>query len=450
MKERILAEKRDLELVAEMAVDFARKEGADEAVVKMNKSTGLDVSCRHGELENIDFNKSRSLSVSVLRNHQKGHARTADFSDAAIRETVRAALSIARTTMPDPIAGLPASDEFAREPEDFDILNPEEPDPDECLRAAVRLEELAMSRDPRITDSRGAGVSNHYGMNIMVNSAGFMCSEASSYFSKSVCVMADDSTGKQTGGSYTNAVDKRILLPDEFLAREAVREAIECINPKKIPTCTCPVIFRFDCAPEIISPAVSAIIGSNQYYKCSFLQDCRGKQVFPEWLTMSSDPRVRGHISAQYCDSEGVATRRCDLFKRGVAVDYLHSCVSARKLGEKTNGHAGGALGIVTLLDERGTKRSYKDLLRAMDKGLVVISTMGQGINSMNGDLSVGVTGFWIENGVIQYPVSGITIAGNLKNMYLGICGIADDADMRQRFRTGSVMIDRMTVAGGE
>lgn len=448
MKERILAEKKELEKIAEMAVDFARKEGADESVIVLNKGTGLEVSCRHGELENIDFNKGRSLSVSVLKNQQRGQARTADLSEDAIRETVRAALSIAGTTMPDPSAGLPDKDEFATEAVDFDLLHPEEPDPDACIREAVQLESLTMSRDPRITDSRGASVSNHYGMTVMLNSAGFMCSEANSYFYKGVSVMADDSTGRQSGGSSTSSVDSRRLYSDERMAREAVTEAIESINPRRIPTGSYPVIFRYDAAPEIISPAVGAIFGMNQYYKNWFLQDCRGSQVFPEWLTMSSDPHVKGHISAQYCDGEGVATRKCDLFKNGVAVDYLHSCVSARKMGEKTNGHAGGALGIMTLKDERGRKNSFMDLLSYMERGLVVVSTMGQGINIMNGDLSFGVTGFWVENGLIQYPVSGITIAGNLKSMYLGIRGIADDADERLRLRTGSVLIDRMTVAG--
>ncbi len=448
MKERIRSEQKELESLAEYVIDTAMKEGADEAVVNIDKSTGLEVSCRNFELENIDFNKSRGLGIKVYKDHRTGSANTSDLSKEAIQETVKAAMSIAKHTAVDPCAGLPDKSELAWDNVDYDLLHPEEPDPDFYLESAKKLEAKAMSIDPRITDSMGASVSNHYSISVIANSLGLCKSDAYSVFNKGICVMATDSTGKQQGYSGTGDTNSKLLYTDERIAREAVEKAIEAINPQKVFTGKYPVIFHHSIASSIVGTAINALFGMPQYYKSSFLTGCKGQQVLPSWLTIHSNPHLKGEWTSSDCDADGVSTQECDIFKDGIAVDYLLSCYSARKLGMKTNGHAGGGLGKLDAIDSRGKQCNYYELIKKMDRGVIITHTMGQGVNFMNGDYSVGATGFWVENGSIQYPVSEFTIASNLKDMLMGIRDIGSDTDKRTSINMGSLLIDHMTIAG--
>lgn len=447
MQEEINKEKKHLEELVGFALDTAKKLGAEESKVRVNKFTGLSVSCRKQELENISYSQDRSLFITVYCGCKKGETSTNDLSHEAIEESIRAAISIAQHTAEDLCLSLPNRELLATDTIDFDICHPCDTDPDEALESCKFLEKMALSADSRIVNSLGAKNGNYTSISVFGNSHDFIRSDARTYFTKSIHVIGAKDEKMEHGYSYSVNTSKNKLWDNSKLITEAVDECVAALGPKKPLTGNYPVIFKAQEAEKLYSCLFMAISGFPQYYKTSFLLDCKGKQVLPEWINIDEKPFIVGSQYSRYMDGDGVKTSDYVVIDKGIVTDYLLSDYSAKKLNMITNGHAGG-LSNVFVRDNRGVTNSYDDLVRKMDRGVIVTSTMGQGVNSMTGDYSLGAQGFWVENGKIQYPISEFTVASNLKDMYKNIVAIADDTDERSSILTGSILIDEMKIAG--
>ncbi|MGN1394546.1 MAG: metalloprotease PmbA [Succinivibrionaceae bacterium] len=446
MKDNIIAEQKKLEELVGYGIEKAKSLGASETTVAINKVTGFSVSCRKSELENISRNQNRSLSITVYCDKRKGETSTNDLSYNAIDESIKAALSIAKHTARDECLGLPSKDELADKTLDFNIFHPVDIEPSEALKECISLEEKAMSADQRITNSLGAKFGSHIALSVFGNSLDFIKSEAITYFTKSLTIIGAKDGKMERGSSYSVNCDINKIWDDSKLINEAVDECVLALGPQKIKTGTYPILFKPSEANSLIEYLINGLSGMSQYYKTSFLLNSKGKIILPEWFQINEQPHIYESIFSRFMDSEGVATKDFVIVENGVVVDYLLSAYSARKLQMKTNGHSGGVSNIF-VKDSRGEDISFDKIISKMGKGVVVTSTMGQGVNSLTGDLSLGAQGFWVENGKIQYPISEFTIAGNLKDIYRDIVAIGNDIDDRFNIKIGSVLVSKMKVA---
>ena len=427
-----------------LAIDIAKKSGASGSEVAISRSAGLDVNVRLGEVETIEHTRDNSLGVTVYFGHSKGSASSTDFTVPAVRETVEAACRIARHTAQDEFAGLADAERMAVDPPDLDLHHPWPITADDAIALALETETAARDHDARITNSDGASVSRHDGDYVLGNSHGFLEGYSSSRNSVSCVVIAEDASGMQRGYWYSSARDPAELEPASQIGLTAARRTVGRLGARKLDTRTAPVLYDADIARGVIGHFVAAVRGANLYRKASFLVDRLGERVLADHVRIHEQPHLRGALASAAFDGEGVATSPRDLVTGGVLQGYVLDSYSARKLGVATTGNAGG---VHNLTVDPGPK-SFQALLAEMDTGLLVTELMGMGINIVTGDYSRGAAGFWVEGGEIVYPVEEITIAGNLADMFLGIREVGADVDARGAIRTGSLLVEQMTIAG--
>lgn len=433
-----------LEALAGEALQGAARAGASAAEVGASLATGLSVTVRKGEVETLEHQRDRGFSVTVYFADRKGSASTSDLAPAAIAETVDKACTIARYTAADPCAGLPDPGLLAREQPDLDLDHPWTIDPDLAVGLARDCEAAGLEADARISNTEGGSLSSHRSLRVYANSHGFSGGYASTSHSLSCALIAGTGDDMQRDYWYTTARCAEDLESPAAVGRRAAERALRRVGARRIGTRSVPVIFVAEVARGFLGHMVSAIRGAAQYRKASFLLGAAGSQVLPTWFSIEERPHIRRAPGSAPFDGEGVATRDRTLVKDGVLQGYVLSSYSARRLGLQTTGNAGG---IHNLLVTPGTE-DLEGLTRQMGRGLVVTELMGQGINGVTGDYSRGASGFWIEGGEIAHPVQEVTIAGNLKELYLDIQATGADVDRRGVIQAGSLLIGRMTVAG--
>ena len=431
------------EIVASV-IDTAGQRGASASEAALSRTAGLAVTVRLGEVETIEHTRDDSLSVTVYFGSSKGSASSTDFSASAVRETVDAACRIARYTAQDEFAGLADAELMAVGPPDLDLFHPWPITTEEAVSLALETETAARDHDTRITNSDGASVSKHDGDHVYGNSHGFLEGFSSSRNSLSCAVIAEDSSGMQRDYWYSTARDPTRLEPASRVGMTAARRTIRRLGARKLKTQNAHVLYEAGVARGVIHHFVSAVRGSNLYRKASFLVDRLGERVMADHVRLHEQPHLRGALASAAFDGEGVATKPRDLVSGGVLQGYVLDSYSARKLGVRTTGNAGG---IHNLTVDAGSM-SFEELLAEMGTGLLITELLGMGINIMTGDYSRGAAGFWVEGGELVYPVEEITIAGNLADMFLGIREVGADVDTRSAIRTGSLLIEQMTVAG--
>jgi PmbA protein len=406
---------------------------------------------RKGELENVERNRDKSLGVTVYVGHRRGNASTSDFSEAAIQQTVQAAFDIARFTAEDPTAGLPDEDDIAKVQPELDLFHPWSINSEEAAKLALACEAAALQTSRRITNSEGAGVSAQQSHFFSAHTHGFRGGYASSRHSMSVAPIAS-LPGKhaemQRDAWYTSMRAADQMATPEAVGRYAAERALSRLGSRKIPTTECPVLFESPLAAGLLGGFVQAVSGGSLYRKSSFLLDSMGKQVFPKHIDISEDPHVlRGKGSSPF-DDEGVRGLKRKVVSGGRVEGYFLSSYSARKLGMKTTGNAGGSHNLIMSSKLTRSSDDLQAMLQKLGTGLFVIELMGQGVNYVTGDYSRGASGFWVENGEIAFPVQEITIAGNLKTMFKGMEAVGADAYNYGAKTIGSVLINRMKIAG--
>ena len=437
--------------LVDSALKHAKKIGATDAGAEASEGCGLSVSVRKGELETVERNRDKSLGVTVYVGHRRGNASTSDFSEAAIQQTVQAAFDIARFTAEDPTAGLPDEDDIAKVQPELDLFHPWSINSEEAANLALACEAAALKTSRRITNSEGAGVSAQQSHFFSAHTHGFRGGYASSRHSMSVAPIAS-LPGKhaemQRDAWYTSMRAADQMATPEAVGRYAAERALSRLGSRKIPTTECPVLFESPVAAGLLGGFVQAVSGGSLYRKSSFLLDSMGKQVFPKHIDVSEDPHVlRGKGSSPF-DNEGVRGLKRKVVSGGRVEGYFLSTYSARKLGMKTTGNAGGSHNLVMTSKLTRSDDDLNAMLQKLGTGLFVIELMGQGVNYVTGDYSRGASGFWVENGEIAFPVHEITIAGNLKTMFKGIEAVGADAYNYGAKTIGSVLINRMKVAG--
>ncbi|MBT0586891.1 metalloprotease PmbA [Alteromonas oceanisediminis] len=426
------------------ALKFAQRKGATHAEASMSRVEGIAVSARLGEVENVEFTNDGGLGISVYVGQRKGSASTADLSPKALQQTVEKAVDIARFTNDDPCSGLADAALIARTIPDCDLYHPIELDAKQGLALALEAESVAMSADKRITNSDGASYNANLGLRVYGNTHGILAGYPSSRYSLSCVVIGEQDGEMQRDYSYT--VDRKAhrLHSAQQVGEEAARFTLERLGARKIDTASVPILFSRDIASSLFGHFISAISGGSLYRESSFLLDSKGKQLFPNWLCIDEKPHTPAGLASSPFDHEGVATQDAVIVDHGVLQDYLLTSYSARKLGLTTNGHAGG----IHNWQISHTGESDQQLLAKMGTGLLVTELMGQGVNIVNGDYSRGAAGFWVENGVIQYPVHEVTIAGSLADMFANIVAVGAVQECRGSISTGSVLVEKMHVAG--
>ena len=427
-----------------LAIEIAQKAGAT-AEVGVTKSGGLSVSTRLQEIENVEFNNDGALGISVYVGQQKGNASTSDLTPEAIKNTVEAALAIAKYTSPDDCAGLADKELMAFDAPDLDLYHAAEIDVDKAVQLALDTEKAALEHDDRIVNSEGASFNAHTGVRVYGNSHGMLQSYLSSRYSLSCSVIAEHQDQLERDYEYTVARDINQLAQPNWVGENAAQKAIARLQPQKLATQEAPVTFLNDVATGLISHLAAAISGGSLYRKASFLLDHLGKQVLPDWFEIAERPHLIGQLASTPFDSEGVRTQDMEIIRNGILQTYLLTSYSGRKLGMQSTGHAGG---IHNWLVKPNSSGKLTALLRQMNRGLLVTEVMGQGVNLITGDYSRGAAGFWVENGEIQYPVAEITIAGQLPDMLRNIVAVADDIEHRSNIQTGSILLEKMKISG--
>ena len=437
--------------IVEDVLGMAAKLGATDAGAEVSEGTGLSVSVRKGDLENVERNRDKSLGISVYLGQRRGNASTSDFSRAAMEQTVRAAWDIARFTAEDPAAGLPDGADLATSQEvarDLDLFHPWQIDAAQAAELARRCEQAAFGTDRRITNSEGAGVSAQQSHFWAGNSRGFRGGYASSRHSISVAPIAGRGKGMQRDAWYSSMRDAADLAAPEVVGRYAAERALARLNSTRVSTCEVPVLFEAPAAAGLLGALVQALSGGALYRKASFLVDSLGQQVLPLHADVEEDPFVhKGKGSAPF-DDEGVRTRARSVITGGVVQGYFLSSYSARKLGMRTTGHAGGSQNLSLVSRLTLPTDDLESMIRRLGRGLLVTELMGQGVNYVTGDYSRGASGFWVEGGRIVHPVEEITIAGNLRQMFKDIVAVGADVYTLGAKSIGSVLLEKMKIAG--
>jgi PmbA protein len=397
-----------------------------------------------GEVETIEFNQDGGLGISVYVGNHKGSASTADLSPKALRSVVEKAIDIAKFTSDDPCNGVADKALLEMSPPDLDLYHPWEVTPEQGVELCIEAEKAALEFDERIVNSDGASFSSHEGLRVYGNTHGFLAGFPRTRHSLSTMVIGQDGELMQRDHAYTLSREQSGLKSARSVGLEAAEATIARLNARKIPTMKTPVVFRADVANSLFGHLVSAIGGGALYRKSSFLLDSLGQQIFNSKVNVSERPHLLKGLASSPFDSEGVKTIDREIIHGGELQTYLLASYAARKMGMTATGHAGG---IHNWLVQQ-THDDLKAVLKEMGTGLLVTELMGQGVNTVTGDYSRGAAGFWVEQGEIQYPVSEITIAGNLKEMFMGMQAIGGDIEARGSVQTGSILIESMQVAG--
>jgi PmbA protein len=433
-----------LEAAVARALEQGRKAGASAAEAVVSIDNGLSASVRLGEVETLEYHRDKGLGLTLFFGQRKGNASTADLSEAGIAEAVAAAAAIARHTAEDPYAGLPDAELMAGSYPDLDLDHPWGIEAQDAVELAQRCEAAARGHDPRISNSDGANVNSYRGTVVYGNTHGFIGGYTGTRHGVSCSVIAEQDGAMQRDYWYASSRMADTLGDVEAIGRKAAERTVRRLGGRRLGTREVPVVFEADVARGLIGHFVAAIRGAALYRKSSFLLDHLGQQVFPEFLTLQEQPHLPRALGSAPFDGEGVATKARDVVRDGVLQGYVLDSYSARRLDMQTTGNAGG----VHNLSVSSGELDLDGLLREMGTGLLVTELIGHGINMVTGDYSRGAAGFWVENGEIQYPVEEITVAGNLKDIFRSIRAVGKDVDLRGNIRTGSVLLDRLTVAG--
>ena len=437
-----------LKQLARDMLALAREQGASDAAVEISEGSGLSVSVRKGNIETIEQNKDKGLGITVYFGQRRGNASTSDFSAASLKATVEAASNIARFTAEDDCAGLPDADLIETAPRDLRLFYPWPISTEEAVELGQRCEAAAFAVDKRITNSEGASVYVQQSHFVAANSRGFLGGYPFSRHTISVAPIAGKGNAMQRDDGYTSSRDPKQLAAPEQVGRYAAERALARLHARKLTTRTCPVLFEAPLAAGLLGAFVQAVSGGALYRKSTFLLDMLGKQVFPSHIQVVEDPHLIGGVGSAPFDDEGVKTVRRKVISDGVLQGYFLSSYTARKMGMPTTGNAGGAhyLEIVSTATRRTD--DFEGMLRKLGTGLLVTELMGQGVTYVTGDYSRGASGYWVEQGVIQYPVEEITIAGNMRDMFQQIVAVGTDTLVRGNKTTGSILIENMVIAG--
>jgi len=430
--------------IAKDVLDHARRHGATAAETEVSEGFGQNVTVRHAEVETIEYNRDKGVGVTVYIGKQRGHASTSDFSAQAARDTVDAALSIARFTAADEAAGLADEALLAREIPDLDLYHPWALPVEQAIELARECEAAALAVDARITNSEGASVSTQQSHFVYGNTLGFLAGYPSSRQTVMCSVIAGEGEDMQRDDWYATARAAEDLEDVRAVGRRAGERCIRRLGAKKTGTTQAAVLFEAPVASSLLSHFVAAVSGGSLYRKSSFLLDSLGRRVFAPHTCIRDIPDLKRGLASSPFDDEGVATRRRDIVKDGVLQGYFLGSYSARKLGMVSTGNAGGSHNLML----ESTGEDFQRLLKTMGTGLLVTELLGMGVNQVTGDYSRGAAGFWVEGGEIAYPVQEITVAGNLKDMFLGVVAVGNDIVVRGSRQCGSILIDRMTIAG--
>jgi PmbA protein len=439
-----LQETENLKNIVADLLNEAKAQGATAAEAGLNIEKGLSVTARLGDVETIEHHQDQGLGITVYIGQRKGSASTTDLSPASIKETVNAACSIARYASEDEYAGLPDQALLATDFPDLDLYHPWNIGAEEAIDLTIECEQAALTYADEINNSEGATVNSHQGIRIIGNSLGFLHGYPTTRHSLSCSVLGQRGDSMQRDYWFSVVRNANDLEPAAAIGKKAAERTIARLQGKSLSSRQCSVLFAAETAAGLLGSLISAISGGNLYRKSSFLLDTLGRQIFPDFVHIHEQPHLRNALGSTPYDAEGVATKNRDIVAQGVLQSYVLSSYSARKLGFQTTGNAGGVhnLSIDPGEDDLGA------LLARMQTGLLVTELMGQGVNMVTGDYSRGAAGFWVENGEILYPVEEITIAGNLQDMYRDIIAVGNDVDYRGNIRSGSILIEQMSIAG--
>ncbi|MBI2785158.1 MAG: metalloprotease PmbA [Legionella longbeachae] len=434
----------DLTRLMNVVLELAKKEGATDAMVAVNNDKGFSVDVRMGEVETIAFSEDKGVGLTVYIGNRKGGASSTDISPAALEAMVKAACDIARVSAEDPCFGLADKELMTQNYPDLDLFHPWDLSPKQAIDMAIKCESYALSLDKRIANSDGVNVSSYESHHGFANTHGGSGFVHSTRHGLSCSLIAKEGEQMQRDYDYTTVRNARDLVDTHVIAKNAVDRALSRLGAKQIATQATPVIFSSRISSGLISSFINAISGSNLYRKNTFLLDSIGQQIFPEFMRIYEQPHLLGALGSSPFDSEGVPTRPNLLVENGKVMQYILGSYSARKLGLKTTANSDG----VHNLTVDPTAGDLDDLLKIMGNGLLVTELMGQGVNGVTGDYSRGASGYWVEDGVVQYPVDEITIAGNLKEMFKTIIAVGNDINPNLATRCGSILIEKMMIAG--
>lgn len=442
-----------LKEIAQDVLRFAKDKGASDAAVEISEGQGLSVTVRKGQIETIEQNKDKGIGVTVYlgrdRAIRRGNASTSDFSAQSLRDTVEAAYNIARFTAEDDCAGLPEAELLEQQPRDLQLFHPWALTAEQAVTLAQRAEAAAFAVDKRITNSEGANAYAQQSHFVMANTRGFMGGYPYSRHSLSVSPIAGKGNNMQRDDWYSSDRNPNKLAQPEAIGRYAAERALSRLSARKLDTRKCPVLFEAPLAAGLLGSFVQAVSGGALYRKSTFLTDSLGTAVFSPDIQILEDPHLPGAVGSSPFDEEGVRTQRREVVRDGIVQGYFLSTYSARKLGMQTTGNAGGSHNLQIVSSTTRAGDDFIAMLRKLDTGLLVTELMGHGVNYVTGDYSRGASGYWVERGVIQYPVEEITIAGNMRDMFKDIAAIGADVLVRGTKKTGSILISSMTIAGG-
>lgn len=441
---RSTLDQRELEDIVSLLLREAREQGADQAEAAASHAIGLSATARLGSVESLEYTNDRGVGVTVYKRQKKGSASTSDFSPAALREAVIKACSFANYTAADKYSGLADEDMMADDFPELELVHEWDLQSDDAIRIAIECEDAARGFDSRITNSEGASVTSSSSVSVYGNSHGFLAGYPKTSHSISCVVVGESNGDMERDYWYSSARDAMDLETPEEIGKTAARRTVQRLGSRKIKTGKAPVLFAPEVARGFIGHAISAVSGGAQYRKSTFLLDAVGEKIFPEFVQIQERPHIPKGMSSTPFDAEGVATSDRDLVVDGVLQGYILGSYSARRLGLQTTANAGGAHNLLV----PGGSEDMQSLIRSLDRGILVHELIGQGVNAVTGDYSRGAVGYWIEQGEICYPVSEITIAGNLRDLYHQITAIGNDQDLRSGIRCGSLLVDAMTIAG--
>jgi PmbA protein len=434
----------DLEDLIQLVLNEAKKQGADQAEVGASHDYGLNATARLGEVENLEYTNDRGIGVTVYHGLKKGSASTSDFSVGALRETVTKASTFAKYTAADECAGLADAELMASEIPDLELSHPWQIDADNAIRMAIDCEDAARDYDRRISNSEGATVATSSGVRAYGNSHGFIGSFPRTSHSISCSVVGESNGDMERDYHYSSARDAADLETPESIGETAAQKTVGRLGSRKIKTTKAAVLYAPEIARGFVGHVIGAIAGVAQYRRSSFLLGAVGEKIFPDFFQLQERPHIPKAMASAPYDAEGVATSDRDIVVDGVLEGYVLSSYSARRLGLKTTGNAGGAHNLIV----PGNSEGLDSIMQSMQSGLMVRELIGQGVNPVTGDYSRGAVGYWIEDGEIAYPVHEVTIAGNLRDLYPRIVAIGNDQDLRGGIRCGSILVDEMTIAG--
>ncbi|MVW74733.1 metalloprotease PmbA [Pseudomonas xionganensis] len=433
-----------LQQQVEAVLAEAARQGASACEVAVSLGQGLSASVRQGEVETVEFNRDQGFGITLYVGQRKGSASTSATGEAAIRETVAAALAIARHASEDESAGLADAALMARELPELDLYHPWTISPEQAIELALESEAAAFASDARIKNADGSSLNTHQGCRVYGNSQGFVGGYASTRHSLSCVMIAEDGGQMQRDYWYDVSRQGELLADPASIGRRAAERAVSRLGSRPVPTCEVPVLFAAELAGGLFGHFLAAISGGNLYRHSSFLEGALGEQLFPSWLTLDERPHLPRGLGSASFDGDGLATYAKPFVAGGELVSYVLGTYSGRKLGMPSTANSGG---VHNLFVSHGSE-DQQALLKRMGRGLLVTELMGQGLNLVTGDYSRGAAGFWVENGELQFPVQEVTIAGNLRDMFKQIVAVGSDLELRSNIRSGSVLIERMTVAG--